>query len=88
MRLALLVGANPSTFKDSPVLRIPRGFWAIKSSGVANSKLLLKFSSPTPAEFELDKTVHVKLVNPGIATIEFAERGQEKYISVFAESLE
>lgn len=84
MRLALLVGANPSTFKDSPNVRIPPGSWVVVLSGVTDSQLSLIYNG---SRISLHKTTCLDFENPQNAKIDFDIRGSENYVSVFADSI-
>lgn len=93
MRLALLSGANPLVAKDGPKVRLAKGVWKIRYDGVRESGFMLVLTSRPFANPLEDQVVAVSVSDghelnlefPAVVYVMFKQRGQERFLSVFAE---
>lgn len=88
MRLPLILGARPQFSSKGPTVMVPEGSWRVVSEGVKDSKLKLEltFAHDLLQSFEfngVDK--EHSFVGPCRAQVSFANRGNEDFVSVFAE---
>ncbi len=84
MQLALLLGANPKTFKTGPIVRLPAGSWVVRVHGI-NSSVLALYTDEAEI-MELGKTTTLNIGAPTDVHVVPKVRGVEDYLTVLAES--
>lgn len=87
MQLALLTGAIPRTCARGPKVRLQRGRWRFECAGLNDSILFLLVESPSsdlPIRVAIQREVEFEILEATVAHVDFVERGNENYISIFA----
>lgn len=80
MRLALVIGANPRTYRPGHISIVKPGKWKIVADGLHDSTFIVKNHTQQLSlhdEFELES-------HTGFS-VEFTKAGTEQLISIFAE---
>lgn len=92
MRLALISGANPRTANDCACVRLSAGTWKLEYDGVHDTEFLITLVSKAERSadsipFRVSNGFVLKLHQAAEATLQWKNRGNEKYVSVFAEKV-
>lgn len=88
MRLPLILGARPQFSTKGPVVMVPEGSWKVTSEGIVSSKLRLEltFAGDLLQTLDIDKDSTPSFQGLCKAELKFSNRGNEDFISIFADS--
>ena len=92
MQLALLSGAIPRTCARGPKVRLQRGKWKFGCTGLIDTRLFLAVSFHPLAQ-EIERIIPIthdqefELEYAAIVYVDFAERSDERFITINAEKV-
>lgn len=81
IQLALLSGAVPRTCARGPRVRLQRGKWRLGCAGLDDS--ILHLVSNLHPSLPINRDAEFELLENDVVYVDFASRGNEKFISIF-----